>query len=46
VSDLIALDRSVKDIRHPGCKTKTYIERLPSVSVILPYHDEVYFELN
>uniref|UniRef100_A0A915MQY6 Glycosyltransferase 2-like domain-containing protein n=1 Tax=Meloidogyne javanica TaxID=6303 RepID=A0A915MQY6_MELJA len=32
VSDHIALDRSVKDIRHPGCKTKTYIERLPSVS--------------
>uniref|UniRef100_A0A914HXX4 Polypeptide N-acetylgalactosaminyltransferase n=1 Tax=Globodera rostochiensis TaxID=31243 RepID=A0A914HXX4_GLORO len=40
VSDRIALDRSVKDIRHPGCKSVIYLERLPSVSVILPYHDE------
>ncbi|CAK5117222.1 unnamed protein product [Meloidogyne enterolobii] len=45
VSDHIALDRSVKDIRHPGCKTKIYIERLPSVSVILPFHDEHYSTL-
>ncbi|KAL3103364.1 hypothetical protein niasHS_002550 [Heterodera schachtii] len=40
VSDQIALDRSVKDMRHSGCKSATYLERLPSVSVILPYHDE------
>lgn len=40
VSDVIALNRSVKDIRHPGCKSMKYIEKLPSVSVILPFHNE------
>jgi polypeptide N-acetylgalactosaminyltransferase len=40
VSDLIPLNRSVKDIRHPGCKSINYIERLPSVSVIFPFHNE------
>ncbi|XP_055351703.1 putative polypeptide N-acetylgalactosaminyltransferase 10 [Paramacrobiotus metropolitanus] len=39
-SDKIALDRSVKDIRHTGCKTKLYYEHLPSVSVIVPFHNE------
>ncbi|VDN28781.1 unnamed protein product [Gongylonema pulchrum] len=40
ISDLIALNRSVRDIRHPECKNMKYIERLPSVAVIFPYHDE------
>ncbi|KAI1726588.1 ricin-type beta-trefoil lectin domain-containing protein [Ditylenchus destructor] len=40
VSDQIALNRSVKDIRHKGCKDIKYIEKLPSVSVIFPFHDE------
>ena len=40
VSDLIPLNRSVKDIRNAGCKTINYIERLPSVSVIFPFHNE------
>ncbi|KAI6175587.1 Polypeptide N-acetylgalactosaminyltransferase [Aphelenchoides bicaudatus] len=39
-SDQIALDRSIKDIRHRACKDMTYIEKLPSVTVIFPFHDE------
>lgn len=57
-SDKIALDRSVKDIRHAGwdyvnftmplphkyllysCKQKLYYEILPSVSIIVPFHNE------
>uniref|UniRef100_A0A915CRV3 Polypeptide N-acetylgalactosaminyltransferase n=1 Tax=Ditylenchus dipsaci TaxID=166011 RepID=A0A915CRV3_9BILA len=40
ISDQIPLDRSVKDVRHKGCKNQKYIEKLPSVSVIFPFHDE------
>ncbi|VDK17304.1 unnamed protein product [Anisakis simplex] len=40
VSDLIALNRSIKDIRHKDCKKIKYLEKLPSVSVIFPFHDE------
>uniref|UniRef100_A0A0N5AB49 Polypeptide N-acetylgalactosaminyltransferase n=1 Tax=Syphacia muris TaxID=451379 RepID=A0A0N5AB49_9BILA len=40
ISDLIALDRSPKDIRHKMCKDIQYLEKLPSVSVIFPFHDE------
>uniref|UniRef100_A0A2K6W3R9 Polypeptide N-acetylgalactosaminyltransferase n=1 Tax=Onchocerca volvulus TaxID=6282 RepID=A0A2K6W3R9_ONCVO len=40
ISDLIALDRSVKDIRHSECKTMVYLEKLPSVGVVFPFHNE------
>ncbi|MCP9266032.1 Nitrilase and fragile histidine triad fusion protein NitFhit [Dirofilaria immitis] len=40
ISDLIALDRSIKDIRHSGCKSMVYLEKLPSVGVVLPFHNE------
>ncbi|KAL0272785.1 UNVERIFIED_CONTAM: hypothetical protein PYX00_005629 [Menopon gallinae] len=40
LSDKISLNRSVPDIRHPGCKTKTYYRKLNSVSVIVPFHNE------
>ena len=40
-SDMIKLDRSVKDIRHPHCKQRKYLEKLPNVAVILPFHNEV-----
>jgi hypothetical protein len=40
-SDQIALNRSIKDIRHRGCKDMTHVEKLPSVTVIFPFHDEV-----
>lgn len=36
-SDYIALNRSVKDIRHPGCKKRLYLEDLLTVAVILPF---------
>ena len=40
-SDQISLNRSIKDIRHPQCKTKKYLQKLPTVTVILPFHNEV-----
>uniref|UniRef100_A0A336MXC8 Polypeptide N-acetylgalactosaminyltransferase n=1 Tax=Culicoides sonorensis TaxID=179676 RepID=A0A336MXC8_CULSO len=39
-SDMISLDRSLKDFRHDGCRNKTYYAELPSVSVIIVYHNE------
>ncbi|XP_062903790.1 polypeptide N-acetylgalactosaminyltransferase-like 6 [Mobula hypostoma] len=40
VSDSIALDRSLPDIRHPNCKQKLYLEKLPNTSIIIPFHNE------
>ncbi|XP_064201250.1 polypeptide N-acetylgalactosaminyltransferase-like 6 isoform X2 [Anguilla rostrata] len=40
VSDNIALDRSLPDIRHPNCKQKLYLENLPNTSIIIPFHNE------
>uniref|UniRef100_V5I8X7 Polypeptide N-acetylgalactosaminyltransferase n=1 Tax=Anoplophora glabripennis TaxID=217634 RepID=V5I8X7_ANOGL len=40
LSDKIALNRAVPDIRHSGCKSKKYLKHLPSVSVIVPFHNE------
>lgn len=40
VSDALALNRSVKDIRHRQCREKTYLTELPTVSVILPFYNE------
>uniref|UniRef100_A0AAY4EVG7 Polypeptide N-acetylgalactosaminyltransferase n=1 Tax=Denticeps clupeoides TaxID=299321 RepID=A0AAY4EVG7_9TELE len=40
VSDKIALNRSLPDIRHPNCKQKLYAEWLPNTSVIIPFHNE------
>nr|XP_033783640.1 polypeptide N-acetylgalactosaminyltransferase 10 isoform X2 [Geotrypetes seraphini] len=40
VSDQISLNRSVPDIRHPNCKSKLYAEKLPTTSVIIPFHNE------
>ncbi|XP_043916360.1 polypeptide N-acetylgalactosaminyltransferase-like 6 [Protopterus annectens] len=40
VSNHIALDRSLPDIRHPNCKHKLYLEHLPNTSIIIPFHNE------
>uniref|UniRef100_A0A2C9JLV6 Polypeptide N-acetylgalactosaminyltransferase n=1 Tax=Biomphalaria glabrata TaxID=6526 RepID=A0A2C9JLV6_BIOGL len=40
VSDKISLQRSIKDIRHPHCKSKQYVKFLPTASFILPFHNE------
>ncbi len=40
VSDQISLNRSIKDIRHPECKNLKYLQKLPTVTVILPFHNE------
>lgn len=40
LSDKIALDRSLPDIRHEGCKKKMYLKHLGSVSIIVPFHNE------
>ncbi|KAJ8269656.1 hypothetical protein COCON_G00122630 [Conger conger] len=40
VSNNIALDRSLPDIRHPNCKQKRYLENLPNTSIIIPFHNE------
>ncbi|EGT53693.1 CBN-GLY-10 protein [Caenorhabditis brenneri] len=40
ISDMISLNRSIKDIRHRDCKKMTYSAKLPTVSVIFPFHEE------
>lgn len=40
ISDLIAIDRSVPDIRHPACKQLVYYSHLPTVSIIIPFFEE------
>ncbi|XP_068958646.1 polypeptide N-acetylgalactosaminyltransferase 10 isoform X2 [Petaurus breviceps papuanus] len=40
VSDKIALNRSLPDIRHPNCNSKLYLEKLPNTSIIIPFHNE------
>ncbi|CAI5449296.1 unnamed protein product [Caenorhabditis angaria] len=40
ISDMISLNRSIKDIRHEKCKIMEYSSKLPTVSVIFPFHEE------
>ncbi|KXJ69759.1 hypothetical protein RP20_CCG025930 [Aedes albopictus] len=40
VSDMLSLNRSVPDARHPQCRNKLYLEELPTVSVIVIFYNE------
>ncbi|XP_054712053.1 putative polypeptide N-acetylgalactosaminyltransferase 10 [Uloborus diversus] len=39
-SDFIAVNRSVADIRHKDCRKKKYVKKLPTASVVVPFHNE------
>lgn len=41
VSDKIARDRAIPDTRPIECTKRTYLEELPSVTVVIPFHNEV-----
>ncbi|KHJ45564.1 glycosyltransferase, group 2 family protein [Trichuris suis] len=40
VSEFLALNRSVKDVRHRLCLGQLYRAKLPRVAVIIPFHNE------
>ncbi|XP_068231708.1 N-acetylgalactosaminyltransferase 6-like isoform X1 [Palaemon carinicauda] len=40
LSDQLSLERALRDIRDPKCKTYLYSEKLPTVSVVIPFFEE------
>ncbi|XP_011260286.1 polypeptide N-acetylgalactosaminyltransferase 5 isoform X2 [Camponotus floridanus] len=44
-SDLISLNRSLKDIRLEGCKNKKYPKYLPDTSIVIVFHNEAWTTL-
>lgn len=45
-SDMISVNRSLRDVRIPGCQTKSYpVEVLPSTSIIIVFHNEAWSTL-
>uniref|UniRef100_A0A4W2DCS5 Polypeptide N-acetylgalactosaminyltransferase n=1 Tax=Bos indicus x Bos taurus TaxID=30522 RepID=A0A4W2DCS5_BOBOX len=44
-SDLIALNRSLPDVRLEGCKTRVYPDELPNTSVVIVFHNEAWSTL-
>ncbi|XP_067943825.1 putative polypeptide N-acetylgalactosaminyltransferase 10 [Watersipora subatra] len=39
-NEKMSLNRAIKDIRHSECKTQKYRAKLPTVSVVVPFHNE------
>uniref|UniRef100_A0A8D0DCL8 Polypeptide N-acetylgalactosaminyltransferase 13 n=1 Tax=Sander lucioperca TaxID=283035 RepID=A0A8D0DCL8_SANLU len=44
-SDMIALNRSLPDVRLDGCKTKLYPDDLPNTSIVIVFHNEAWSTL-
>uniref|UniRef100_A0A3Q3IAZ9 polypeptide N-acetylgalactosaminyltransferase n=1 Tax=Monopterus albus TaxID=43700 RepID=A0A3Q3IAZ9_MONAL len=44
-SDMIALNRSLLDVRLEGCKNKLYPDNLPRTSVVIVFHNEAWSTL-
>uniref|UniRef100_A0AAY4CX02 Polypeptide N-acetylgalactosaminyltransferase n=1 Tax=Denticeps clupeoides TaxID=299321 RepID=A0AAY4CX02_9TELE len=44
-SDMIALNRSLPDVRLDGCKTKVHPDDLPNTSVVIVFHNEAWSTL-
>ncbi|XP_024881895.1 polypeptide N-acetylgalactosaminyltransferase 5 isoform X2 [Temnothorax curvispinosus] len=44
-SDMISLNRSLKDIRLEGCKNKKYTKYLPDTSIVIVFHNEAWTTL-
>lgn len=44
-SDMIALNRSLKDVRLEGCKSKRYQKLLPDTSIVIVFHNEAWSTL-
>lgn len=44
-SDMIALNRSINDVRLDGCRRKRYPKYLPNTSIIVVFHNEAWSTL-
>ncbi|XP_046695033.1 polypeptide N-acetylgalactosaminyltransferase 13 isoform X2 [Silurus meridionalis] len=44
-SDMMALNRSLPDVRLDGCKTKVYPDDLPNTSIVIVFHNEAWSTL-
>ncbi|PAA93741.1 hypothetical protein BOX15_Mlig018143g1 [Macrostomum lignano] len=40
LSDSIALDRSIPDLRYPECRSQLHYRRLPTAALVIPFHEE------
>ncbi|KAJ3591613.1 hypothetical protein NHX12_006746, partial [Muraenolepis orangiensis] len=44
-SDMIALNRSLPDVRLDGCKSKVFPDDLPTTSIVIVFHNEAWSTL-